>query len=529
MLKLGVGAAQLALLSAAGAPMLLEPRRARAALGSGPKKLLTLYLYGGWKPAFCFCPLTPDEITRRVPAKDTFLGEPVFFTPGEVRNIDGSGDATDPEDPALSRIRAVEQWDAASLDAGLADRRGTTPGGPTSPHGYAWKHYEVFRKAVIVHGIDQGTAAHKSGMISSMCGLAGPRFRVPAIHAWVAQALAGAFPDRPLGSVSIGSAPSPVAERLGARFAPTAMQSASSLNETLSEGPDTAWAGFRDRASAEHVDYRGEPADPLTANALERYTLARTRALAGTTNSTTDAFYEGLYETYSQVSKQLGAGIVDRIEATPGWENLPYPFWNFGDKTPFGVVVGSANVSDSGTTWSSQLQLALKLLKCDTCSAISARLYGAENFNFDTHNAASGFQNQCVHGRIVYEVIARLLAEMDATPGSEGGTLLDETLVLAFSDFARTWPGTGCDHWPYTSTIIAGGGVRGNRMIGNYEFPTVEARNPVGAPIRLIDEGGDSVVRPPKSADVIYTALRTMGIEDFFMPGGPGEIVGVRS
>jgi hypothetical protein len=66
-------------------------------------------------------------------------------------------------------------------------------------------------------------------------------------------------------------------------------------------------------------------------------------------------------------------------------------------------------------------------------------------------------------------------------------------------------------------------------MIGNYAFPSVDARNPVGAPIALIDEGGDMVTRPPKSADIVFTALHAMGIEDFFIPGGPGEIVGVRS
>jgi hypothetical protein len=529
LLKLGVGAGQLALLSAVGAPMLLGTQRARAALGSGPKKLLTLYLYGGWQPAQFFCPLAADEITRRIPPKEPWLGEPAFFTPDEVRNIDGSGDAPDADDPSLARMRVVHQWDGESLDAGLPDRRGDTPGYSTSPHGYAWKHYGVFQKTALVHGIDQGTAAHVSGRISSMCGLAGPRFRIPAIHAWVTNALTDAFPERPLGSVAIGSAPQPLPVSLGARMSPTAISSIDSLDFTLSEETDAAWSGLRDRSLGEHVDFRGAPSEMITANRLERYAMMRTRALAGTTNATTDALYERLYDTYGMVSKQLGAGIVDLIDATPGWEHLPYPFYNFGSGTPFGMIVGSAQVSESGGAWNEQLQLSLKLLKSNTCSAVSARLQGAEGFNFDTHQAYTGPRDQSVHGRMVFEAIARLLAEMDATPGEDGGTLLDDTLVLAFSDFARTWPGTGCDHWPFTTTIIAGGGIRGNRMIGNYAFPSVDARNPVGAPIALIDEGGDMVTRPPKSADIVFTALHAMGIEDFFIPGGPGEIVGVRS
>ncbi len=67
--------------------------------------------------------------------------------------------------------------------------------------------------------------------------------------------------------------------------------------------------------------------------------------------------------------------------------------------------------------------------------------------------------------------LASLLVDLSSTPGSEPGkTLLDETLIVATSEFGRT-PGmnpvAGRDHYRncYTS-LFAGGGVQGGRIIG---------------------------------------------------------------
>ncbi len=102
------------------------------------------------------------------------------------------------------------------------------------------------------------------------------------------------------------------------------------------------------------------------------------------------------------------------------------------------------------------------------------------------------------------------------------GTLLDETLVVIFSEFGRTWP-SGGDHWPYTSVALLGGNIEGNRQIGNYDVP----KGAVGVPVKIVEEGSTAVERVPTSADVCSTIYNALGARDHFIPGGFGEIQGV--
>jgi len=54
-------------------------------------------------------------------------------------------------------------------------------------------------------------------------------------------------------------------------------------------------------------------------------------------------------------------------------------------------------------------------------------------------------------------------------PGRGGGTLLDETVFVVMSEMGRTPAlnnGDGKDHWPYTSVLVMGPGLRGGRVIG---------------------------------------------------------------
>jgi hypothetical protein len=119
---------------------------------------------------------------------------------------------------------------------------------------------------------------------------------------------------------------------------------------------------------------------------------------------------------------------------------------------------------------------------------------------------------------------------MKNTPSTESsGSLLDETLVLIVSEFSRTWPrSNSCDHWPATSVAFVGGGVTPNRMIGRYRIApgaAVSSAGFVGEDVAF----SDGSRRQPRSADVVHTALRIMGIQDFFIPGGSSEITGVRA
>jgi uncharacterized protein (DUF1501 family) len=66
--------------------------------------------------------------------------------------------------------------------------------------------------------------------------------------------------------------------------------------------------------------------------------------------------------------------------------------------------------------------------------------------------------------------LANLIADLAATPGSNGGTLLDDTLIVAKGEFGRTTGNitsqNGRDHYFVHSALVAGGGIKGGRALG---------------------------------------------------------------
>lgn len=364
------------------------------------------------------------------------------------------------------------------------------------------------------------------------CGLAGPKFQQPALGAIVADAATVAHPHRPVQSVTIGAGIPAARVYLGASAAPTAVRDTSSLEATLSQRSNVAWAGLREREAVPRVRFDGSKPDALDhLNPMDALTLRQTRRLRGGTTSSTAAFYERFYETYASVSNTFAADLVSTLEAQPGWENFTPTWSQRGNAPPYGVEYGLGSGGDSGTTWRDQFDLALRFFKADLCSAVSIRMPGTDGFVFDTHSTPDGHSRQFLENRTIFEMVGRLLHEMDATPVTADRSLLDDTLVVVYSEFSRTWARrggsvNGSDHWPTTSVLYAGGGTRGNRQIGNFDF-TGGSQSPVGAAVDLIDEDGAMITRPPLSRDHIFTALHAMGITDFFVPGGPGQIEGV--
>ena len=67
--------------------------------------------------------------------------------------------------------------------------------------------------------------------------------------------------------------------------------------------------------------------------------------------------------------------------------------------------------------------------------------------------------------------LAAMFEDLAATPGTRGGTLLDETMVVVTGEFGRT-PGNlsgnnGRDHYPYAyAALVAGGGIVPNQAFG---------------------------------------------------------------
>lgn len=499
ILQAGLGLTQMGLLGKFG----LLGDSARAAGGGGPTKCLTIFMAGGWMPIYLWCPLADSEITRYMPAPDDLsFGEPVFFRSQEVTNLDGSLNAMDGQ---YQRLRVPNLWNRQT--------------GRTSPHGRAWEYFRLWENCTVVHGIDQGTAAHDAGKVSALSGVASSDFRSPSVNALIANGLFSRFESRrPMPSIVLGQALSPEAVQLRAEVSPIPIGSLSDLRYGLTQDISRAWDGLGERQSRPQFDFLGRPTASVSTNAIEERRSSRLRALRGRSTRDTDVFLEKLYNGYQGVSKLLARGIMRELSGIADYPRTRTLDWVTGS-TDFSFPYGD------GSDPYELFNLTLKLLKSNLATSVAIEVPVQ---NLDTHS--EGHAVQFMRSRAAFDAIGRLLGVMKNTPSTEGsGSLLDNTLVLIISEFSRTWPrSNSCDHWPATSVAFVGGGVTPNRMVGGYRIApgsAVSSAGFVGQDLAFTDGSQ----RQPRSADVVHTALRIMGIEDFFIPGGSNEIVGVRA
>jgi hypothetical protein len=509
-MQAGIGATQLALLGKVSAP-----RFARAATPTGgPTRLLTFHLPGGFYQSGFFCPMNTAQINGVVPPQTTYQGDLVYFNASQVQNLDGSGDADGPG--GYRRIRVPRQWDDGALSAGQAG---------ASPQGYAWVHHKLWERCVVVHGVDQGTAGHVPGYVSAMCGVASNEYKSPGIHAWVANALFDRFgDDRPLASVTVGGESAVEAAHLRPEVSGISVGSTESIGYMASQRVDSAWAGFRNRPLVAHPSFDGSGSTQVPMNRIEERVARRLRAMRGVAPPGTDSFYESIYNSLAGVSKLLAKDVITQIENTPGFEHTPVPFWAAGP-TRFSVT-HAGKVVDGKREWEPRFEPALRLLKSGLTSAVSAWAWAPNFDGFDNHGEP-GYGIHTNYVRTTLDVVGRFIGEMKATPIGGGRTLFDDTLIMIVSDFGRTNPKHGCEHWPVGSVVFTGANVADNRMVGNYETPDLGAQGFEGSKTDVLD-GGNVINRKLTSADVVQTAVRLFGIDNAFIPGGSAEIAGVR-
>jgi hypothetical protein len=101
--------------------------------------------------------------------------------------------------------------------------------------------------------------------------------------------------------------------------------------------------------------------------------------------------------------------------------------------------------------------------------------------------------------------LGNLIADLASMPGSQGGTKLDETLIVLKGEFGRTVGNItgqqGRDHYFVHSTLVAGGGVQGGRVLGK---TTPDAA--------YVDDPGWSQQRPVYAEDIAATIYSALGI-----------------
>lgn len=523
LLLASLGAAQLALLGRFGV------RSAFAApKPTGPTKLLCIWLDGGCNWEHIFTPLTASGIDKFIVAPEGG-NHPFGYSKGQVRNFDGT--AADLADPGTKRtLRGPVFWN----DANPADTTGENPlsGGTQTyrPWGYSWidPKYKLYERTCLLVGADQGTASHQSGIVASMCGVAGSSFRAPSVQAVVANYMAQFFPDRPVPNASLGGT-APAAVSLPALVTPYSLTSLAMVETTISDRRDSAWDGLRTRKMIDAVGFDGKlTGGTLPLTSIDDLVLQTIRSRRGHSTSGTDALYQQLYETTQGVSKTIARDVLTALDKTKGFEFLDAdPLYSGG---AFGTAcIGSADIC-GGVRSGGPYDFALRLLKSDLVTSLTLRATSIANTSFDVH-FSGGARAQTSHLRIALEAIGQMLNEMSLTPASSGnGTLLDETLVYIYSDFGRTFAHSGedgTDHHPATCGILVGGNIQGNQMLGGYD--EAAQGSPLGAKVALIEESGAKAVRTPTSQDIAATVIRAFGLspgKDFFIPGGYGEFEG---
>ncbi|MFN7145061.1 MAG: DUF1501 domain-containing protein, partial [Myxococcota bacterium] len=123
---------------------------------------------------------------------------------------------------------------------------------------------------------------------------------------------------------------------------------------------------------------------------------------------------------------------------------------------------GGADVADQAAVAVEALSLGVS--RCVTLASVGGAL------GWDTH--ADNDNQQSPMWETLFSGLGQLMQLLAATPGTTAASLADETVLVVLSEMGRT-PQlnafNGKDHWPYTSAMIVGPNLTGDRVVGGYD------------------------------------------------------------
>ncbi|MEM6928750.1 MAG: DUF1501 domain-containing protein [Myxococcota bacterium] len=195
--------------------------------------------------------------------------------------------------------------------------------------------------------------------------------------------------------------------------------------------------------------------EALLSGAIRDWTDAPTPALPRATEQLVDDFVLRRAEAASgRVTGGNGKGLVDAYaratRSAADLEDLRYTM-------DFTV----------GATLLDQIPVAVEALEIglSRCVTLSA------GTDWDSHD--NNDPTQSANFERTFSGLARLLETLRATPGNTpSATLMEETIVVVMSEMGRT-PRlngfAGKDHWTYTSWMLVGDGITGDRVVGAYD------------------------------------------------------------
>ena len=124
-----------------------------------------------------------------------------------------------------------------------------------------------------------------------------------------------------------------------------------------------------------------------------------------------------------------------------------------------------------GTTLAAQAQVAADALSNGLSRCVTMGYPGAfGGLGWDSHATNDDTQSQLFEG--LFTGLGQLMTALQTTPGTVGATLADETVVVVMSEMGRTPllnATNGKDHWPYTSLMMVGPNLAGDRVIGAFD------------------------------------------------------------
>ncbi|MCB9541403.1 MAG: DUF1501 domain-containing protein [Myxococcales bacterium] len=150
--------------------------------------------------------------------------------------------------------------------------------------------------------------------------------------------------------------------------------------------------------------------------------------------------------------------------------------------------------------------LAAQALKTGLSRVVSVAL----SIGLDTHDGTWAAQHS-TNLQMGFDALARLIRDLRDSEAPGGGSLYDKTTIVVFSEFARTPrlnERQGRDHHLANCALLAGGGIRGGRVVGR---TSDRAMGPETIDLQSgqADPNGEAL----KPEHVLATALAAGGID----------------
>lgn len=124
----------------------------------------------------------------------------------------------------------------------------------------------------------------------------------------------------------------------------------------------------------------------------------------------------------------------------------------------------------SGSDYTTQNQLAANTLSLGLTRCVTLVVSGGSATRWDSHSENDPVQSELFE--LLFAGLNDLMLRLETTPGEGGGSLADETVVVVLSEMGRS-PSLnaldGKDHWPYTSALLVGPGLTGDRVVGGFD------------------------------------------------------------